>query len=68
VEHERCVGERQSSDGTKPTAGFKHRKGTIMEKRRKQDENINDVFALLGCYTAFIGSCLLIFRINPSDP
>jgi len=44
-------------------AGFKNRKGTIMEKRRRQRENINDVFALLFCYTAFIGGRLLTFRI-----
>jgi hypothetical protein len=30
------VGGRQSSDGTKLTAGFKLRKGTVMEKRRQQ--------------------------------
>jgi len=75
VEHAHCVGERQSSNETKPTtgggregAGFKHREGTIMEKRRRQRENTNDVFALLCCYTAFIGGCLLTFRISLSVP
>jgi hypothetical protein len=49
-------------------AGFKHREDTIMEKRRRQRENINDVFALLCCYTTFIGGCLLTFRISLCVP
>jgi len=49
-------------------AGFKNWQGNVSEKRRRQRENINDVFALLCCYTAFIGDWLLTFRIYLSAP